>query len=170
MRGMPTPGFRDSPINPPRRVGMAGRFIVTAVLFLSLTGCGDGLRRVHVQGKITAQGKPLDNATIQFIPTGSTKGEGGIGRSDNNGDFSLIGSRQGAKGVVPGEYKVRVTRLIALDGAPLPDDAKEVENPGAKDSIPGPYNSLEGTPLKATVPDSGGVVPVDIPAKVSGLK
>ena len=55
MRGMPTPGFRDSPINPPRRVGMAGRFIVTAVLFLSLTGCGDGLRRVHVQGFVGKQ-------------------------------------------------------------------------------------------------------------------
>ena len=146
------------------------RLMATAVLLLGLASCGDGLKRVPVQGKITAQGKPLDNAVIQFIPTGSTKGEGGIGRSDQSGNFSLIGSRGGAKGVVPGEYKVRVSRLIARDGSPLPDDAKEVENPGAKESIPGPYNSPESTTLTATVPEAGGVVTLDIPAKVLGPK
>jgi hypothetical protein len=145
--------------------------IATIVLFLGLAGCGgDGLRRVPVEGKITAQGKPLDNAIIQFIPTSSTKGEGGIGRSDSSGNFTLIGSRAGAKGVVPGKYKVRVSRLIARDGTPLPDDAKEVENPGAKESVPAPYNSLEGTTLIATVPEAGGPVTIDIPAKVLGLK
>jgi hypothetical protein len=146
------------------------RFIATAVLVLGLAGCGDGLRRVHVQGKITAQGKPLDHATVQFIPTDSTKGEGGIGRSDSDGTFTLIGSRAGAQGVVPGHYKVRVNRLIARDGTPLPDDAKEVENPGAKETVPGPYSSLESTTLKVTVPEAGGAVTLDIPAKVLGLK
>jgi hypothetical protein len=151
---------------------MRGRhWLATAAVLVGLVGCqGDGLRRVPVEGKITAQGKALDNATIQFIPTGSTKGEGGIGRSDSSGNFTLIGSRAGAKGVVPGEYKVRVSRLIALDGTPLPDDAKEVENPGAKETVPAPFNSLEGTTLKAIVPEAGGQVSVDIPAKILGSK
>src|SRR6516164_2758713 len=135
---------------------------MAATAFLSLAGCGDGLKRVLVEGTITAQQQPLDNATLQFIPTGSTKGEGGIGRSDSGGNFTLIGSRAGAKGVVPGEYKVRVSRLIALDGTPLPDDAKEVENPGAKETVPPPFNSVEATTLKATVPEAGGPLIVDI--------
>jgi hypothetical protein len=147
------------------------QWLAIAAVLVGLAGCqGDGLRRVPVEGKITAQGKALDNATIQFIPTGSTKGEGGIGRSDSSGNFTLIGSRAGASGVVPGEYKVRVSRLIAADGTPLPDDAKEAENPGAKESVPGPYHSVEGTTLKATVPEAGGAVALEIPAKVLGLK
>src|SRR4051794_27930280 len=145
-------------------------FFATAVLFLASAGCGDGLKRVPVQGKLTAQGKPLDGATVQFLPTGSTKGEGGIGRSDNDGNFTLIGSRRGDKGVVPGEYKVRVSRLIARDGSPLPADAKQADNPGCRESVPGQYASVEGSPLKVTIPDTGGEVKIDIPAKVLGRK
>jgi hypothetical protein len=146
---------------------MRRRFLAMALLFLGLAGCwGDGLRRVSVQGKLTAKGQPLDGATVQFIPLGSTKGEGGMGRSESDGSFTLIGSRAGAKGVVPGEYKVRVSRLIARDGTPLPADATEADNPGSRESVPGPYNSLEATPLKATVPATGGTVTIDIPANV----
>jgi hypothetical protein len=147
-------------------------FLATVFLFLGLIGCGgDGLKRVPVQGKITAKGQPLDGATIQFLPLGGTKGEGGMGRSDNNGNFTLeIGSRKGAAGVVPGEYKVRVSRLIARDGTPLAADATEADNPGSRESIPAPYNSLDGTPLRATVPETGGAVTIDIPAKILGRK
>jgi hypothetical protein len=140
------------------------------VLLSGLAGCGDGLKRVPVQGKLTNQGQPLGNATVQFIPVGSTKGEGGIGVSDNDGNFTLIGSRRGDKGVVPGEYKIRVSRLIARDGTPLPADAKQADNPGCKESVPGPYASVDGTPLKATVPDKGGEVTIDIPVKIAGRK
>jgi hypothetical protein len=137
-----------------------------AVGLLALAGCGDGLRRVSVQGKLTANGQPLDGAVVQFIPLGATKGEGGMGRSDRDGHFTLIGSRGGATGVVPGEYKVRVSRLVARDGTPLPADAKQAENPGAKESVPAPYSALEATPLKVTVPEEGGAVTVDVPAKI----
>jgi hypothetical protein len=136
-------------------------FSATVVLLTALAGCGDGLTRVSVEGKITAKGKPIDNAAIQFIPTGATKGEGGIGRSDSAGNFILTGSRQGHQGIVPGEYKVRVMRLVGLDGSILPPDAKEVENP-SKETVPAPYASAE-SPLRVTVPDAGGPVTIDIP-------
>src|SRR5690349_10105812 len=116
--------------------------LATAVLFLGLAGCGDGLRRVAVQGKITAQGRPLDSATIQFLPAGETRGEGGMGRSDGDGSFTLIGSRGGAGGVVPGAYRVRVSRLVARDGTVLPPDARQADNPGCRESVPAPYTSL----------------------------
>jgi hypothetical protein len=140
-------------------------YLALGVVFLALAGCGDGLKRVSIQGKVTAGGKPLDNATLQFIPTGSTKGEGGIGRSDGEGKFTLTGSRAGAKGIVPGDYKVRISRLIARDGSALPADAKEAENPGARESVPPPYSSVEGTPLTVTVPESGGEVTIAIPTR-----
>jgi hypothetical protein len=146
------------------------RFIAAAILILEMAGCGDGLKRVPIQGKITAQGVPLDNAVIQFLPTGSTKGEGGIGRSDQNGNFTVISSRAGDKGIVAGEYKVRVSRLIAADGSPLPPDAKDAEHPGARESVPEPYSLVDGTTLKYTIPEEGGAVNIDIPAKILGRK
>jgi hypothetical protein len=139
--------------------------IALVVLLLGLVGCGDGLKRVPVQGKITVMGKALDNATVQFLPTGATKGEGGIGRSDADGNFTLIGSRKGDQGVVPGEYKVRVSRLVEPNGTPLPSDAKQAEHPSARESVPPAYAATD-SPLSATVPDAGGSVHLDIPAKL----
>lgn len=139
----------------------------SAILVVALVGCGgDGLQRVPVQGRITAKGVPLDNAIVQFIPVEATKGEGGLGVSDSDGNFTVVGTRAGHQEVCPGEYKVRVSRLIARDGSTLPPDAKQADNPGCHESIPGPYTSLEGTPLKVVVPETGGAVAIDIPVAV----
>ncbi len=144
--------------------------LATPFLILAAAGCGDGLRRVAIEGKLTAKGQPLPGASVQFIPMGTTKGEGGMGRSDQDGKFTLIGSRGGAAGVVPGEYKVRVSRLVARDGTPLPADAKQADHPGARESVPAPYSALGATPLKVTVPDEGGPITIDVPAKILGQK
>jgi hypothetical protein len=146
-------------------------WMATPVLALTLAGCGgDGLTRVAIQGKLTAKGKPVDNAVVQFIPMGSTKGEGGIARSDADGNFTMTGSRQGHRGVVPGDYKVVVSRMVAADGTVLGPDWKQAENPSAKDSIPEKYSSRDSSPLKVTVPETGGSVPVDIPEPLLGRK
>ena len=138
------------------------RFLALIVLVLGVVGCGsDGLKRVPVRGKLTAKGQALGGAVIQFLPTGSTKGEGGIGRSDDDGNFTLTGSRAGEQGVVPGEYKVRVSRLVGRDGKVLGPDAKQADNPGAWESVPGSYASIN-SPLQATVPEEGGAVNLDV--------
>ncbi|HEY7154882.1 MAG TPA: hypothetical protein VH575_13045 [Gemmataceae bacterium] len=146
-------------------------FLTAIVLLSGLAGCGgDGLKRVPVQGKLTSRGQPLDNTEVQFFPTGATPGEGGTGRSDDGGNFTLVSSRAGNTGITPGEYKVRVSRLVTADGKPLPADAKQADHPDARESIPGLYTSLENTPLTVKVPETGGEVPIDIPAKVLGRK
>jgi hypothetical protein len=143
--------------------------IAPMVLFLVLAGCGDGLKRVPVQGKLTARGTPVGNATIQFIPMDATKGEGGIAKSEHDGSFVLIGSRAGEKAIVPGKYKVRVSRLIGRDGSELPADAKQADYPDARESVPAPYSSID-SPLEASVPEAGGTVNVDIPVAVARPK
>src|SRR5438552_11147371 len=84
--------------------------LVPALLVLLVSGCGDGLKRVPVHGKVTAKGKPVDNGFVLFVPTGSTKGEGGYCVTDSDGNYSLLSARTDWKGVPPGEYKVRLSR------------------------------------------------------------
>ena len=146
-------------------------FLTALILMQSIaTGCGgDGLTRVRVEGMLTSNGQPLANATVQFIPEGSTKGEGGIGRSSKDGAFQLTGSRDGASGVVPGEYKVRVSLMVDSKGLPLPPDARDAEYPGSYDAIPSQYSSPSSS-LKVKVPDSGGKVTVDIPTPIGTKK
>src|SRR5688572_18650017 len=145
------------------------RFLA-AVSILGFLGCGgDGLRRVPVQGKVTATGVPIGNATVLFMPADGTKGEGGIGTTDADGRFTLTGSRRGDSGVVPGKYRVRVSRFVNPDGSPLPPDFTEAEYPRAVESVPAPYSGPD-SPLEVTVPEKGGELTVDIPARLLGKK
>jgi hypothetical protein len=144
-------------------------YLAVAVSILGLFGCGgDGLRRVAVQGKVAAQGVPVGNATVSFVPVEATKGEGGIGTTDADGNFTLTGSRRGDAGVVPGKYRVVVSRFMNPDGTVIPSaDYKEADFPRAVNSVPAPY-SLINSPLLVTVPEDGGAINVEIPVKVLG--
>jgi len=150
---------------------MRRRHLLTAaVLFAATVGCGgDGLRRVDVKGKVTAQGNPVPNATVLFLPADGTQGEGGIGTTDQEGRFTLTGSRRGDSGVVPGKYRVRVSRFVNPDGSPVPSDFTEAAYPRAIESVPAPYSGPD-SPLEVTVPEKGGELTVDIPAKLLGKK
>ncbi|MBN9119617.1 MAG: carboxypeptidase regulatory-like domain-containing protein [Planctomycetes bacterium] len=126
-------------------------------------GCsGDGLRRVPVEGTVTAKGVPVANASVSFLPTAGTKGEGGIGTTDAQGKFTLTGSRQGDSGVVAGKYKVRLSRYVDKDGTQLPPDAKQADYPSAIESVPPPYSAPD-SPLEVTVPEGGGAIKVELP-------
>ncbi len=144
-------------------------YLATAVSVLGALGCGgDGLGRVSVQGNVTAKGVPVGNATVSFVPVEGTKGEGGIGTADADGNFTLTGSRRGDRGVVPGKYRVVVSRFVDRDGTILSSaNFKEADNPHAVESVPAPYSSID-SPLVVTVPESGGAIKVEIPVKLLG--
>ncbi len=140
------------------------------LMMLFVIGCGgDGLRRVPIEGMIKSQGNPIDNATVQFTPKSGTPGEGAIGMSDASGKFTVISSRRDDSGVPPGKYGVRVSRLVDAKGNPLPVDATQADYPDAKESIPAPY-SAPASPIEVTISEKGGLIEIDIPAKVPGAK
>lgn len=146
------------------------RWVSTSLMAFLAMGCGgDGLTRVKVQCKLTAKGAPLANATVQFTPDGSTAGEGAIGRSGPDGSFQLLGSRHGDIGIVPGDYKVRVSLMVDSRGAPLPPDARDADYPGAYDAIPPQYSSPNSS-LKVSIPKSGGPVSIDLPIGVGAKR
>ncbi len=141
------------------------------IVISTIVGCGDGLNRVPIEGVLTSSGtKPVDGATLSFIPMDGTPGEGAIGRTDEQGKFTVISSRRDDSGIPPGKYRVRISRLI--DGksmTTLPEDAAEADFPNATESIPPPYAGVN-SPLTADINDSGGELKLDIPKKLKGQK
>jgi hypothetical protein len=139
----------------------------TLVGMVFLVGCGDGLDRVQIEGTLKAQGTPVANASVQFIPKSGTPGDGALGMCDDAGKFTVISSRDSDDGLPPGKYTVRVCRMIAKDGTILPATATQAEYPDSRESIPAPY-STPASPLEVEVSGKGGALEVDIPAKVAG--
>lgn len=145
------------------------RYLAVAVMIVGYVGCGgDGLKRVPVTGKVTAKGVPIDNATVSFIPLDATLGEGGIGTTDSMGVYVLTGSRRGDVGVVPGQYKVRVSRFMDKDGTIL-KEFKQADNPHAMETVPAPYSTPDSK-MVVTVPEAGGTLDVELPVKLLGKK
>jgi hypothetical protein len=127
------------------------RLLGLLVLF-GLAGCGSADPVLTpVSGTITVGEQPLAGAFVRFIPQGSTPGHGGAGRTDEQGKYEVIAHRsKNRKGLVPGEYKVVVTRMLMPDGSPLPPDTPPIDS-GARESVPEPYCKLQRTPLTLTV-------------------
>ncbi|MFO0940616.1 MAG: carboxypeptidase-like regulatory domain-containing protein [Pirellulales bacterium] len=142
-----------------------GLAIVLVCLLGCIVGCGDGLKRVNIKGSIICDGKPVDNATVQLIPRDGTPGEGAIGQSDSSGTFSVISSRDQDVGLPPGNYTVRVSRLVNIDGKVLPAEATEAEYPDSFESIPSPFCSMASN-IELKVSNQGGDVKLEIPGKL----
>ena len=136
------------------------------VLLGLAAGCseGDGLERVPITGLLTLGGTPLPGAVVQFFPAGETAGPGALGTSDPEGKFEVISSRESDEGIPPGEYTVRVSRLVNPDGTPVPPDAPDADYPGCRESVPRPYSGVD-SPLKVVISPEGGEIRVDVPAK-----
>jgi hypothetical protein len=139
-----------------------GCLLLTGVL----AGCGgDGIKRSPITGVLVLNGTPLAGASVEFTPQGSTQGIGAIGVSGTDGKFEVISSRRGDEGIPPGEYTVRVSLFANPDGTPLPPDATQADNPFAYEAIPTPYSGA-GSPLKVSIPEAGGEVRIEVPAKL----
>ncbi len=141
------------------------QIMAPALLVLFLAGCGDGVKRVPVYGKVTAKGgKAVDGAFLVFVARGATKGEGGSCMTDDDGNYFVLEARTHNKGIQPGEYVVRVSRYVGPNGAKLPADVKPLDNPGGvRQSIPQKYYQQDNNPLKFTVGESGGEINIEIP-------
>jgi hypothetical protein len=145
--------------------------LVSCSLLGLLSGCGTetaakGLPgTVAVTGIIRMDGKPLPDATVIFVPTGTTKGVECIGTSNESGTFTLQQIR-GGSGAPPGEYGVTVSRLLKKDGTPFKAslDEKPIDA-GAVESIPPKYSNPGASPLIVTVPAAGGEVAVELKSK-----
>jgi len=84
--------------------------MASALLFVVVAGCGgDGPRLVPVSGKATLDGKPVEGASVSFVPVGgnaiSTAGSDVTGP---DGNFTM--TYNGRAGLAPGKYKVLISK------------------------------------------------------------
>ena len=83
---------------------------------LVFIGCSNpDARYVKVAGTITYNGQAVEGATITFLPV-DPAGESASGLTDTGGMFSLTstGAVEGGRGALPGEYRVRITKVPVL--------------------------------------------------------
>jgi hypothetical protein len=116
---------------------LARKAVVVLVLSAAL-GCGTkGPELVQVQGKVTtADGKPLEHATVILHPVGGGDAPKPRGKASADGSFALTTTSTG-DGAPPGEYRVTVELWLA----------------GARADDP-PSNKL---PVKYAKPETSGI-------------
>jgi hypothetical protein len=157
------------------------RVAAVAVLLAAL-GCGGSGKRFPVEGVVLMGGKPVDGATVTFVPEG--EGQPANGFTDSNGVFKL--STNNITGAFAGNYKVTISKIKAIDppkttappprsgeagGSPPPGYQDPTQlylqtmKPGAggstsvvpKNELPDRYNNAQTSQLTCKVPADGQV-------------
>lgn len=87
---------------------------MAVIAFSGAWGCGreEGPNLVKVNGVVTLNGAPLEGAEVLFTPDPSNqRGLAGNDVSGPSGNYKVM--TLGRSGLVPGKYKVRVTKSTA---------------------------------------------------------
>jgi hypothetical protein len=143
---------------------------VVVYIFVIVIGCSPSVKRnlpvEYVEGIVTMDGVPLDNASIQFIPKTETQGEAAGGYTDSKGKYTLS-SMNGdpGKGALPGDYIVLITKTISVpipgtkygEGDAPPEESKEL--------VPAVYNDRSKPLLEVTVIKGKNTFNFDVKSK-----
>ncbi|WP_146118811.1 DUF4198 domain-containing protein [Blastopirellula marina] len=148
--------------------------VVAIGLAAMLAGCGKSLPATSpVEGYVTFDGKPLEDATVIFVSGNAnmSNGEVALGKTDPQGKFILttfVGGEADVKGAMPGSYQVTISKMVPPSGMALDKYLamveaynKKVEQgemvsaeqapPPMVESLPGKYSAAGTTKLTAEV-------------------
>ena len=140
-------------------------------LVLITTGCGPaGLPVVHVTGKVTLEGEPVEGASVTFNPMDSA-GRLASGSTDTKGEFLVITQGATKNGCLPGSYCITVSKYILVDARNNPavfaDESEPFDpskrsasgtraaRPIPKSVLPDKYRNVETSELNADVTKRG---------------
>src|SRR5436190_10000431 len=138
-----------------QRAEMLKATLCMAGMCLLFAGCNSAVSApkypdpVPVEGVVTLDGKPLENAYVNFVPNGADMLTAS-GTTDASGNFALeTGSGPAAKpGAIPGRYKVCISSLVKPDGTRVVfDPSKPPAMQLALESLPSRYSEAALTLL-----------------------
>ena len=146
---------------------MLFRGLIVGLLLAGMVGCGgEPDPPVPVSGTVLLGGKPVDGATVTFLPsTGS--GRSASGKTDSSGAFSLTTNKTN-DGAKPGDYVVTIAKVEAKGGGASGVDissgdygdaysqgmsaaASNTTNKMLKDALPAKYGDPKQSGLTRTV-------------------
>jgi hypothetical protein len=120
-----------------------------------LAGCSKKSPLVPIAGRVTLDGKPVASMIVNFTPLGDTDGNGALGYTNDDGQFTLLDAR-GETGTYVGEYKVSF--YPGLSPNKQIDPRLDVISVPSKGALPAIYLDPNHTPLIARVPKGGGSI------------
>ncbi len=120
-------------------LGQMMLLLATILTTATLVGCGDGIERVQVSGKVTYAGQPVEVGQIRFIPAPGTEMPLTIERI-KNGSYETSTSG----GVPVGTYQVAIRAYHPDD--PVPSGPGQ---PARRQLLPAKYSTR--SELKATL-------------------
>ena len=132
---------------------MRMRFLIGVAIIAAL-GCA-GKKYAPVSGRVTLNGQPLANATVNFQPiAGEGKIEAGPGstaKTNEKGEFVLTVDT-GEKGAVVGKHRVVISALNPVVGE---GDERRRGGPELADKVPYRYSIGQKDELRFEVPAAG---------------
>jgi hypothetical protein len=143
---------------------MRARFLArplwTGVLLAGLSaGCGGEEDKwkserpavAPASGTVTYKGDPVAGATVTLVPQG--EGTGGAGITQEDGSFTLKAFQD--PGVVPGSYRVIITKREAPPQAGPEGGHDEGETPPPRDLLPSRYADPATSGITVEIPADG---------------
>jgi hypothetical protein len=130
--------------------------IAASLLVAGCSGGADGL--AIVKGKVTYNGKPVPNGTVNFIPTGGAI-PSATGEIQPDGSYSLqtfLGSRP-SEGAVIGKHQVVVVAMQDM-ASRLPEERSPLPPP----IVPVKYTSPATSDLEVQVEDKENTIDLDL--------
>ncbi len=115
---------------------------------------------------VCGDGVPLDGAAVTFFPDGKAATLGGMARTGSDGKFVITGAK-GEAGLVPGSYKVTVSKL---KGGGVVTDEAVVAAPSEteiarKNDLPPHYSDPTKTKLSYSVTGDGKPIEIKLTMK-----
>lgn len=146
-------------------------FVGWSGLLLVAGGCGSG-DMIPVEGVVTLDGQPLEGAAVSFVP--DQTGRPAQGETDAAGKFKLSTAAAG-QGVVPGKYKVGVSKMEKPAGAggASPDGKVQLSGPPTgkgpppipKSLVPGKYVNPNTSEITVVVEIGMEAVQIELKSK-----
>jgi hypothetical protein len=149
------------------------RSIVLTIFALAATlatGCGSGEPSlVPVVGTVSQNGKPLDGASVEFIPSDASQPQT-PGGDVTDGVGKYTAKYRGNTGLSPGKYKVTVRKASAAGDSKIPGEMAKDPFMGRLGAGAGKSETKNETraDFDREVPAAGGTLDLEI--KGSGSK
>ncbi|MDR1271343.1 MAG: hypothetical protein LBK82_17690 [Planctomycetaceae bacterium] len=147
------------------------KYMILFCAFVFVIGCSPNVTYLpteHVQGIVTLDGVPLDDALVTFIPV-NTDGIAASGYSNTEGIYQLTAvGGEPQKGAVTGDYIVTVNKIkIKMVKTPSPYPGEEpTETAEQTPILHKNYLNAKTSPLKVTV--IKGKNKIDLPLTKNG--